>query len=356
MKKIIFTAGGTGGHIFPALAVAKLCNEYNILWVGAKGGIENKIIPQHNIAIQSINISALRKKGLIRLFAMPFLLLRSFWQVFKIILKERPDVIIGFGGYATFPVCFVGNLLRIPVIIHEQNSIPGLTNKILAKFANKVIVAFPRVLSSKKTLLLGNPVRKDLLTISAPEERYSSRVGGLNILVLGGSLGAKIFNDCLPKVFNRVELIKSDHIANIKHQAGRGDCEEVLAKYHELGIKNVQVTSFIDDMALEYRNADLIICRAGASTVSEVCNVGIAAIFVPYPYAVDDHQRYNVQGLVDENAALMILQNELEINGLASVIKGLGRSKCLAMALKAKHMALIDSDQKIKQVITNFIV
>ncbi len=356
MKKIIFTAGGTGGHIFPALAVAKLCMpEYDILWVGAKGGIENKIIPEHGIPISNVNISGLRKKGILRLIVMPFLLLRAFIQTFIIILRERPDVIVGFGGYATFPVCFMGVILRIPVVIHEQNSVPGLSNKILSWFVNKVIVAFPNVLASKKTVLLGNPVRNDIANIEAPEFRYPPRTGGLNILVLGGSLGAKIFNDILPEVFGMVNDKQGEHIASITHQVGKGDHEMVTRLYRKFGITNAIVINFIDDMADMYANIDLVICRAGASTVSEVSACGIAAIFVPYPYAVDDHQKYNALNLVKNGASMMFIQSELKVAELADTLISLDRSKCMDMARRAKKLAIPNSSEKIKEVITSFI-
>ena len=355
-KTILFTAGGTGGHIFPALAVAKLCEKnYDILWVGAKGGIENKIIPENNIPIFSINISGLRKKGILRLLLMPLLLLRAFAQTIIIILRERPDVIVGFGGYATFPVCFMGIILRIPVVIHEQNSVAGLTNKILSRLVNKVITAFPNVLVSKKTCLLGNPVRNDIASIPLPQIRYKDRSGGLNILVLGGSLGARIFNDILPEVFGVVNSQAPGHIASITHQVGRGNREEVASEYQKFGIIDVNVVNFIDDMAQMYAWADLLICRAGASTVSEVCASGIAAIFVPYPYAVDDHQKYNAENLVNDNAALMLIQSEISVANMVDILVKLDRAKCMRYAINAKNLAIENSSEKIKEVITSFI-
>ncbi|MCC2645882.1 MAG: UDP-N-acetylglucosamine--N-acetylmuramyl-(pentapeptide) pyrophosphoryl-undecaprenol, partial [Burkholderiales bacterium] len=336
--------------------VAKLCEtQYDILWVGAKGGIESTVVPRYGIPISSINISGLRKKGFLRLLLMPFLLLRAFFQSFIIILRERPDVIVGFGGYVTFPVCFMGVILRIPVIIHEQNSVPGLSNKILARFVNKVIVAFPRVLASKKTILLGNPVRKDIDDIPGPEIRYAARSGGLNILILGGSLGAKIFNDILPEVFGIINNNQAGHIANITHQVGKGDLETVASQYQNFGVNNITVINFIDDMAMMYANIDLVICRAGASTVSEICAVGLAAIFVPYPYAVDDHQKYNALNLVKTGASIMFDQSSLSAAKLADTIIALNRPKCKDMAQLTKELAIKDSSEKIKQVITSFI-
>ncbi len=355
-KKIIFTAGGTGGHIFPALAVAKLCiPSFDVVWVGAKNGIENKIIREQNIPIHSLNISGLRNKGIRRLIWMPFLLLRAFIQAFILILRERPDVIVGFGGYATFPVCFMGVLLRIPVVIHEQNSVPGLSNKVLAKFVAKIIVAFPNVLTSKKTLLLGNPVRNDIASILVPEVRYSSRNGGLNILILGGSLGAKIFNDTLPEVFGIVKNKQPGHIARITHQVGKGDRESIESAYAKFDVSNVDVINFIDDMADMYANVDLLICRSGASTVSEVSACGVAAIFVPYPHAVDDHQKYNALNLVENKAALMFIQSELSTEKLAETLLTLDRTKCADMARIAKSLAITNSSEKIKEQIVGLI-
>lgn len=356
MKKIIFTAGGTGGHIFPALAVAKLCEvEYDILWIGAPKGIENIIVPQNGIPICNIDISGLRGKGILRLIVMPFLLLRAFIQAFIIILRERPDVIAGFGGYATFPVCFMGVILRIPVVIHEQNSVPGLSNKLLSLFVNKVITAFPDVLAGRKTLLLGNPVRNDIACIQIPEIRYSARTGGLNILVMGGSLGAKIFNDILPEVFKRVNDKLPSHVASIVHQVGKGNRDIVEDAYKQRGIDNIRVVNFIDDMANMYANIDLVICRSGASTVSEICACGTAAIFVPYPYAVDDHQKYNALSLVKSGASMMFIQSEIKIEELVDTLLALDRSKCMDMARRARRLGLNNSSEKIKQVITGFI-
>jgi UDP-N-acetylglucosamine--N-acetylmuramyl-(pentapeptide) pyrophosphoryl-undecaprenol N-acetylglucosamine transferase len=355
-KKIIFTAGGTGGHIFPALAVAKLCiPEYDVLWVGAKNGIENKIVCEHHIPINSINISGLRKKGIRRLIWMPFLLLRAFIQAFILILRARPDVIVGFGGYATFPICFMGVLLRIPVVIHEQNSVPGLSNKILSCLVSKVIVAFPNVLTGKKTLLLGNPVRDDIASLPVPEVRYSLRQGGLNVLILGGSLGAKIFNDTLPEVFGTVESKQPGHIANITHQVGKGDREAVENEYRKFGVNNVHVINFIDHMASMYANVDLLICRSGASTVSEVSACGVAAIFVPYPYAVDDHQKYNALNLVENKASLMFIQSELSARKLVDVLLTLDRDKCADMARIARSLAITNSSEKIKEEVIGLI-
>jgi UDP-N-acetylglucosamine--N-acetylmuramyl-(pentapeptide) pyrophosphoryl-undecaprenol N-acetylglucosamine transferase len=202
---------------------------------------------------------------------------------------------------------------------------------------------------------LGNPVRDDIASIPLPERRYPSRIGGLNVLVLGGSLGAKIFNDILPEVFSIVNSKLPEHIASITHQVGRGNREDVAKEYAKFGIMDVNVVNFIDNMATQYASCDLLICRAGASTVSEVCASGIAAIFVPYPHAVDDHQRYNAEALVSANAAMMFIQSQLTVTDLADVIMALNRSRCEDMARRAKSLAIINSSEKIKEVITSFI-
>lgn len=350
-KNILITAGGTGGHIFPAISIAKnLQDEFNVVWVGAKSGIETTIVPKNNIPLFTIQISGLRKKGLIKKLLMPLILSRSMLQCLMILIKQRPDVVVGFGGYATFPICFMSFVLRIPVVIHEQNSIPGLTNKILSKMANYVLVAFSGVLDSTKTILVGNPVREDILNLESPEKRYGERSGGLNILVVGGSLGAKMLNDMLPEV-----CAKLNNISQVIHQVGRGDAASVQKHYLQAGV-NAKVINFIEDMASVYATTDLIICRSGASTVSEVCNVGIASIFIPYHFAVDDHQRFNAMPSVKRGAAYMITHEELTTTKLVELISGLDREKCLKMAISAKKLAINDSVKRIADVIKKCIV
>ena len=350
-KTILISAGGTGGHIFPALSIAKkLLHEYNVVWVGAKSGIEATIIPKNNIPLYSVNISGLRNKGSIRKILMPFMLLRSFFECLKIIIKTKPDVIVGFGGYATFSICFVGVMLRIPVIIHEQNSIAGLTNKILSKIVTKVLVAYNGVLESKNTVVTGNPVRDEINNLDAPEIRYKDRSGGLNILVVGGSLGAKKLNEIMPEVC--ALLPNLDYVV---HQVGCGDAGFVSQHYQKLGV-NAKVHSFIEDMAIEYGRADLIICRSGASTVSEIMSAGVATVFVPYPYAVDDHQRYNVEELVKSGASFMVLQEDISTDLLVSMIKSLDREECLKMAKLSRSFAIPDSTDRIVKVIQKYII
>lgn len=347
---VFFSAGGTGGHIFPALAVAKLfLDDYNVVWIGASTGLENEIIPKNNILLETIKISGLRKKGFLKMAIMPFKLFYAFFQALRLIQKYRPKVIVGFGGYATFPICLMGRVLGVPVLIHEQNAVPGLSNKVLAKLASIIMVAFDNVLESAKTVVVGNPVRPEILAIEAPETRYSNKNGGLNVLIIGGSLGAKIFNEILPLVFAKVS-----NLAKITHQVGRGDKSSVEEAYKKCGV-NANIVNFIDDMADAYTEADLIICRAGASTVSEVAVVGVAAIFVPYPYAVDDHQYYNAKYLVNASAAKLIKQADLTVDALAEVINNLDRHLCQAMAINGRKVAKSSSSNDIYQLIIKLI-
>ncbi|MBP9743528.1 MAG: undecaprenyldiphospho-muramoylpentapeptide beta-N-acetylglucosaminyltransferase [Burkholderiales bacterium] len=348
-KTILITAGGTGGHIFPALSIAKqLQQQYNVLWVGAHIGIENEIIPKHNIPLLKVTISGLRKKGLIKILLLPWILARAFYQCLKIILCERPDIVVGFGGYVTGPLCATAWLLKIPMLIHEQNSVPGLTNKVLARLATKVMTGFPAVLVSKKTVYVGNPVREDILKLEAPDIRYLRRSGGLNLLIVGGSLGAQVLNELMPQVC--AKLVNVNHVI---HQVGRGDLAQVKQRYQDLSITQVEVVPFIEDMAQAYANSDLIICRSGASTVSEVASVGIAAIFVPYPHAVDDHQWYNAQML--SMGAHIIRQAEFNVEKLAGLINSMDRSTCLTMAKNGQQLAIKDSVERIVSLIKKSI-
>lgn len=350
-KTIFITAGGTGGHVFPALAVAKeLEPDFDVVWIGATVGIENELVPKNGFKLERLRISGLRKKGWLKLFLMPFLLSFAVAKSIKLILVYRPDVVVGFGGYAAFPVSLAAWILRIPVIIHEQNSIAGLSNKILARLATYVLVAFGGVLPGKNTILVGNPVRADIVKVDPVELRYRDRVDGLSVLILGGSLGAKLLNDSIPHVLAGVKSV-----SKIIHQVGRGDDSSVVASYQELGISQAKVVKFIDDMADAYAQADLIISRSGASTVSEICAVGVATIFIPYPYAVDDHQRYNAAPLVANGAAFMLLQADFQIEDCIKLIDSLDREKCLHMALQAKKLDVPDSINKICQIIRESI-
>ena len=350
-KKILITAGGTGGHVFPALTIAnELRCDHEVLWVGGLYGIEKGIAHKNNIRFESIKILGLRGKGIVRLVMYPFIIIKAIIKALKIIVKEKPDIVIGFGGYATFPICFMGSILRIKTVIHEQNSVAGLTNKVLSFFVNTVLVAYKNVLPSKKTIYVGNPVRKAITEILDIETRYSQLDKKINLLVVGGSLGAKVINKIVPS-------INLQNINKITHQIGANDNkEEIIELYRKNNFFNVNVLQFIDDITYEYEQAHLIICRAGATTVSELTSFGIAAIFIPLLSAVDDHQTINVQQLVSIGAAIMLPQSELSVNALSHIINELTIEKCKIMAMKTKLLGFPDSTQKIVDIIkTNLI-
>ena len=337
---IIISAGGTGGHIFPALAVARqLTDSYDVVWVGGKTGMENQIIPQNGYPLETVSVAGVRNKGAVRKLMLPFTMLRALFECWCILRKHRPTTVIGFGGYATFPILLAARILGKKTLIHEQNSVAGLTNRVLAKIVNQVLTAFPNVLSSAKTQLVGNPVRQEIIDI-APASTNTS--GKLNILIVGGSLGAKALNDNVPLALNAVK----DKISSIVHQIGRNDGSTVADYYREHDL-NAQVVNFIDNMAQAYSNADVIICRAGASTVAEVSCAGKCAIFVPYPYAVDDHQTHNAAYLVEQGAAFLLPQSKLTSESLASLISELNPEKCQHIGLKAKSLAITNSTQLI---------
>ena len=349
---IVITAGGTGGHVFPALTIALLLeSNYNLVWVGGYSGIENDIVPRNGIKLERIKISGLRQKGFLKLLMLPFILSRSIYQAYRIIFSYKPSLVVSFGGYATFPIAFSARLLGIPLIIHEQNSVAGLTNRILSKLANSVLVAYKGVLPSNHTYLVGNPLRGDILKVDNLHNRYSNHSDGIRVLVLGGSLGAKFFNDELPNVF-----AKTSNINSIIHQVGRGDVANTQQKYNDLKINNVIVVAFIENMAEVYNKVDLVVCRSGALTVSEICAVGIAAIFIPYPYAVDNHQLFNAKSLEDVGAAKIIQQQDFILEKMVGLINSLDQKICLQMATKARSMAVIDANDKIITVIKNSLL
>ena len=342
-KTILISAGGTGGHIFPALAVAEeLSKEYDIVWVGAKTGLENTLVPQHGINLQTINIGGVRNKGILRKILLPLVLIRALLQCITIIRRYKACAIVGFGGYVAFPIGLSAKLMGKPLIIHEQNSVAGLTNKILAKISNCVLTAFPKVLNSSKSHYVGNPVRQRILDLNKPRLPINLDDFSLKILIVGGSLGAQVLNDIVPEALARI----ANKVKSVTHQVGRGDTKVVANKYQAANI-NAQVVNFIDDMATAYLGHDIIICRAGASTVSEVAAAGILAIFVPYPHAVDDHQTANAGFLLENGAAYLIPQAEFSAQKLTNLLAIQTPEIINAMSLQAKKLAVNDSTQQI---------
>ena len=336
MKTLMIMAGGTGGHVYPAVAVADylIAQGWKIVWLCTEGGMENSLIaskPYHKAIIQ---MKGVRGKGLLRLAYLPWQLLKAFAQSYKAIKQTQPNVLLGMGGFAAFPGGIVGRFLGKSLVIHEQNSIAGLTNKVLAKIATRVLVAFPEALA--KAELVGNPVRVDITAVAVPEMRFAKRTGVMKLLVVGGSLGAQALNEIVPLALNK---IPAERRPQVIHQAGVKQFELLKANYKNAQV-NADCRAFIDDMAHEYATADLVICRAGAMTIAELSAAGVASILVPFPFAVDDHQTTNAAYLVATNAAILIQQRDLQAEQLATILQNLSREKCLEMAIKARSLGL----------------
>jgi UDP-N-acetylglucosamine--N-acetylmuramyl-(pentapeptide) pyrophosphoryl-undecaprenol N-acetylglucosamine transferase len=350
---IIISAGGTGGHIFPALAVAQLLTSlnYRVVLVGAKHGLENTLVPEHGYLLETVSVGGIRNKGILRKLMLPYTVLRSVSSCLAILRRHKPLAIIGFGGYAAFPIGIAARLFGSPLLIHEQNSVAGLTNRILAKFANRVLTAFPNVLPSRKTQVVGNPVREAILEISLENKLATlNTTDGLRVLVVGGSLGAQVLNDVVPMACAKL----GRHIKSVTHQVGRGDAAAVAKSYVGNGIQ-AEVVKFIADMAGAYAWHDVIICRAGASTVAEVAAAGMCAIFVPYPHAVDDHQTGNALYLVKDNAAYLLPQTNFSIETLVATLSELTPLRCHETGIRARQLAILDSTEQIVQNIRSFL-
>lgn len=338
-KKLLVMAGGTGGHVYPAMAVADdlLSRGWKIMWLITEGGMENRLIAGKNYDVAVINMRGVRGKGLLRLVSLPFQLLKAFVQSFIVIKKYQPNVVLGMGGFAAFPGGLMACLLGKPLVIHEQNSVAGLTNKILAVCAKKVLVAFPaafKKISANKTELVGNPVRADILAVENPESRFTGFTGAIRLLILGGSLGAQALNEVVPKT---LALLPEVQRPKVIHQAGEKHIATLQANYREVGV-HAEIKAFINDIAAMYAWADLVICRAGAMTVAELSAAGVASILVPFPFAVDDHQTTNAAYLADAGAALLVQQSELTESVLLKILQDLSREKCREMAIKARTL------------------
>lgn len=342
-------AGGTGGHVFPGLAVADYMKslDWNIVWLGTHKGMEAGLVPQYGYATELIEFSGLRGKKAVDWLLLPWRLLLAFWQSARIIIRNQPDVVLGMGGYPAFPGGIMASLLNKPLVIHEQNAIPGLTNKILAKIADRTLLGFPGAIKgvSGQVQVTGNPVRDRISRLPAPEERFAGRTGRLKVLVIGGSLGAHILNTLVPKA---LKLIPENERPWVTHQAGKKHLVELQKNYVESGVEG-NLLAFIEDMAASYAECDLVICRAGALTVSELAAAGVASLLIPYPFAVDDHQTANAHYLSEHHAAWLIPQDRLSAEMLADLIQEVTREKLLEMAIKARNLAKPDATRMVAE-------
>ncbi|MCG2576511.1 undecaprenyldiphospho-muramoylpentapeptide beta-N-acetylglucosaminyltransferase [Dechloromonas sp. XY25] len=344
-KTILVMAGGTGGHIFPALAVAHQLRDagWRVVWLGNPDGMEARLVPQHGFDMVWIKFSALRGKGIVRKLLLPLNLLRGFWQGLQAIRQVKPDVVLGMGGYITFPGGMMAALTGVPLVLHEQNSVAGLANRVLAGVADRIATGFPEVLN--KGAWVGNPVRPEIAKIAPPAERFAERSGALRILVIGGSLGAQALNEMVPK---GMALLGEAELPQIVHQAGEKHLEALKANYAAAGVA-AHCVSFIDDMAGAYEWADLVICRAGALTIAELTAAGVASILVPFPHAVDDHQTGNAKFLVKVGGAFLLPQSELTPEAVA-LIRNYSRGQLLEMAEKARSLAKPDATGDVAQL------
>jgi len=345
---IAVMAGGTGGHVFPALAVAELLREQGmqVFWIGTRKGMESRLVPEHGFELECVCIEGLRSKGLGQILRAPLKLAVALWQSREILRRRRPSVILGMGGFASGPGGLAARALGLPLVIHEQNRIPGMTNQWLARIATRVFEAFPGSFSAaRRAIATGNPVRRSIAELPAPAERFAARSGRPRLLVVGGSLGAKVLNETLAPA---LALLPETQRPEVRHQAGQQTLETARSAYAAAGVE-AEVTPFIADMAEAYAWADLVVCRAGALTVSELAAAGVGSILVPFPYAVDDHQVGNARYLADVGAARLILQRDLTAAGLATELGALlaDRTALLHMAEAARARAHPDAAERI---------
>ncbi len=338
-RTLLVMAGGTGGHVFPGLAVADVMRgrAWRVVWVGNPGGMEATLVPRHGIPMKWVRFGGLRGKGLLTKAMLPVNLLRAFWQSLRVLREVRPAVVLGMGGYVAFPAGMMAALTGTPLVVHEQNSVAGLTNKVLAKVADRVLVAFPGAIAG--AAWSGNPVRDDVAALPPPARRYAEREGPLRLLVVGGSLGAQALNTVVPQA---LATMPPERRPRVVHQSGRRHLAALQAAYRDAGV-DADAVEFIDDMAAAYADADLVICRAGAMTVSEVAAAGVASLMVPFPHAVDDHQTTNARFLSERDAALLVQQSDLSPQRLAGTLEGLDRPRLLAMAERARELARPDA-------------
>lgn len=342
--RILIMAGGTGGHVFPALAVAQELRRRGavVSWLGTRAGIEAELVPEAGIDIDYISISGLRGKGALGWLLAPLRIVRALGQALMVLRRRQPQAVLGLGGFAAGPGGLAAWLSGRPLLIHEQNAVAGLTNRLLSRVAKQVMQAFPGTFPDEPWVsTCGNPVRPQIAALPAPQPRYAGHDGPLRLLVVGGSLGAMALNETLPRA---LALLAPGQRPLVRHQSGRRHLEQVQESYRAAGVE-VELLPFIEDMAAAYDWADLVLCRAGALTVSELAAAGVAAVLVPYPHAVDDHQTRNAAFLVDAGAALLLPQSTMNAETLAATLQrfcadpAVGRVELVAMAQAARALA-----------------
>jgi UDP-N-acetylglucosamine--N-acetylmuramyl-(pentapeptide) pyrophosphoryl-undecaprenol N-acetylglucosamine transferase len=344
-------AGGTGGHVYPALAVARALQEHSreIIWLGTHRGLESRVVPEAGIQLEWISVTGLRRKGVLALLAAPLRLSVALLQSLRVMQKHRPAAVLGMGGFVSGPGGLAAWLTRRPLVIHEQNAVAGLTNRLLARLARVVLQAFPGSFSPPMgATTVGNPVRAEIAALAHPDSRFAGREGPIRLLVLGGSQGALALNRLVPAALARLPVALRPTVI---HQTGQRTLDAARDAYRENGI-DVQLKPFIDDMADAYGWADLVVCRAGALTIAELCAAGLPAILVPYPAAVDDHQTSNARPLVDAGAAALLQEHSMSDESLAGLLKSWlsGRAELLEHARKARALAMPDALRTITDI------
>jgi len=348
---VMLLAGGTGGHIFPALAVAAVLRQRGIRvrWLGAYGAMETHIVPKHGIELDALPISALRGKSWRTLLAAPFRLIRAMWVASGLLRRHKPRAVVAFGGFASAPGGMAAWLHRLPLFVHEQNRAPGLTNRILAKGAHQVLCGFPATFHHGPVIVTGNPVRAEIAAISAPEQRLAGRNGPLRLLIIGGSQGAQVLNQTVP---HALAALAPGQIIDVWHQSGEKLHAATQQAYREAGVQ-ARIEPFVQDMAQAYKWADIVICRAGASTLAELCAVGIGSVLVPFALAVDDHQTRNAQYLCEHGAAHLLTQDENLASRLHHVLSELvaNPKQRLQLAVAARQLALPKAAAHIADII-----
>ena len=348
MTRALIVAAGTGGHVYPALAVAERLRSMgvDVSWLGTAAGIESRLVPAAGFPLHVARVAGLRGKGAARWLAAPLLLVRSALRSLAVLARVRPHVVLGMGGYGAGPGGLVARVLGVPLVIHEQNAVPGLTNRILARLASRVLEAFPASFPARRRAIhTGNPVREALACAPAPETRLARREGRLRMLVIGGSQGARALNEVVPRAL-AVDALGAS--VAVRHQCGPAHVETTRGDYAAAGVE-AEISGYIEDMGAAWAWTDVAVCRAGAMTVAELAAVGVASILVPFPYATDDHQSRNARHLADRGAAIMIAEDRLDARSLAGAVRGLheDRGRVASMSRAAWDAAVRDATQRV---------